>query len=223
MSADVGVAANSAVWRRLYSQGKSDLRYPNDVLVRLAARLLDSSRNLRILDFGFGTGANLAHFASLGFETHGVEISEHALARAQQRLSAASLRSDLRLIEPGADLPFPDAHFDVTCAWQVLYYADRPTWFATVEKLDRVTKKGGLVILAIAAPGDISQIEAESLGDSVYRSRVRDQEGSILIIPELTEIPRLLPNRELEIGEFGFRFGAMSSRHWVITYRIPIT
>jgi hypothetical protein len=29
---------NAGVWRRLYAAGGNDLRYPNDVLVRLGAR-----------------------------------------------------------------------------------------------------------------------------------------------------------------------------------------
>ena len=64
---------NGGIWQALYAAGKGDLRYPNDVLVRLGARLFNRERDRRILDFGFGTGANLLHFAGLGYEVHGVE------------------------------------------------------------------------------------------------------------------------------------------------------
>ena len=36
---------NAQVWRDLYRSGRGDLRYPNDVLVRLGARLLDARRS----------------------------------------------------------------------------------------------------------------------------------------------------------------------------------
>ncbi len=164
---------NPDVWRRLYAEGKNDLRYPNDVLVRLGSRLFSKKHDRRLLDFGFGTGANLLHFASQGFEIHGVEISEHALARARERLLAASLSCDLHLIEVGQRLPFPDGFFDVVYAWQMLYYNNRDGWMSTVGELERVTRKDGLVIIATAAPGDISQVEAEPLAITCIAPKLR--------------------------------------------------
>jgi SAM-dependent methyltransferase len=204
----------------LYAQGKNDLRYPNDVLVRLGARLLRKEQDRKILDFGFGTGANLVHFASQGFEMHGVEISAHALQRSQERLGIAGLSADLRLTEVGRRLPYPDGFFDVVYSWQVLYYNSRDGWQSTVIELERVARLGGLVMLATAAPGDISQVEAESLGDHMYRSRVPDQEGCILTIPDRGALPAFFPGRSIEIGEFGFQIGATSARYWIITYRM---
>lgn len=212
---------NAAVWQRLYSEGRNDLRYPSDVLVRIGVRLLDKNRHRRLLDFGFGTGANLLHFAAQGFETSGVEISEHALARAQERLRDARLSGDLRLIKPGERLPFADSHFDVAYAWQVLYYNDRNGWASAVAELERVTKPGGLIIVATAAPGDISQVEAEPLGNSLYRSKVPGQEGCVLLIPDVQALSELFPGRQIEIGEFGFRFAGATAHHWIITYRTP--
>jgi len=211
---------NSRVWQALYAAGKNDLRYPDDALVRLSARLFDRGRDRRILDLGFGTGANLLHLAGLGYEVHGVEISEHATARTRQRLQAARLRADLHLIGTEDPLPFEDGYFDVVYAWQVLYYSDGDTWQRKVKEMERVTRRGGLILVATAAPGDVSQVEAEPLGDFVYRSTVADQKGCILTIPEREALPQFFPGRQLEIGEFGLQYGATRSRHWVITYRM---
>jgi SAM-dependent methyltransferase len=212
---------NARVWRRLYAAGGNDLRYPSDVLVRLGARLLSNTRDRRILDFGFGTGANLLHFAAQGFALHGVEISEHALARTRERLQVAGLAADLQLRTVGERLPYADGYFDAAYAWQVLYYNDAHGWTATVAELERVTRRGGLIIIATAAPGDISQVEAESLGNNLYRSRVPGQEGCVLLIPERTALATLFPERRIEIGEFGLRFQATTTRFWIVTYRMP--
>jgi SAM-dependent methyltransferase len=214
---------NASAWRNLYSEGKGDLRYPSDVLVRLGARLLRKDRDRRILDFGFGTGANLLHFAAQGFETYGVEISQHAVARTMERLRAAALSGELHLIEAGQRLPFADGMFDVVYAWQVLYYHSREDWKSAVGELERVTRKGGLIVAATAAPGDISQVKAEPLGNDMYRSKVPGQEGCILTIPERDALAEFFPGRPIEVGEFGFQFGGETSRHWVITYRMPAT
>jgi SAM-dependent methyltransferase len=212
---------NSRVWQALYAAGRSDLQYPNDVLVRLSTRLFNRERDRRILDFGFGTGANLLHFAGEGYEVYGVEVSEHATARTRQRFETAGLRAELRLIGAEDPLPFEDGYFDVIYAWQVLYYSDRDAWQCKVKELERVTRRGGLILVATAAPGDVSQLQAEPLGDFVYRSNVAGQEGCILTIPEREALPQLFPGRQLEIGEFGFQYGATRTRHWVITYRTP--
>jgi SAM-dependent methyltransferase len=212
---------NAGVWQHLYASGANDLRYPSDVLVRLGARLLDSNRDRRLLDFGFGTGANLLHFAGQGFEMHGVEISEHALARARERLLAAGLSGDLRLIGAGRQLPYAQNHFDAVYAWQVLCYNDQRGWASAVRELERVTKPRGLIIVATAAPGDISQVQAEPLGDDMYRSRVPGQEGCVLLIPGKPALAGLFPGRQIETGEFGFRFADTTARYWIVAYRTP--
>jgi SAM-dependent methyltransferase len=211
---------NSSIWQSLYREGKNDLQYPNDVLVRLGARLFDGARDRRILDFGLGTGANLLHFASRGFEMYGIEISEHALVRAKEKLRAGGYSGDLRLMRTGEQSTFADAYFDVGYAWQVLYYNDRDDWTSMVGELERITKPGGLILVATAAPGDISQVEAEPLGNYMYRSKVSGQEGRILAIPDRRALPRFFPGRHLDVGEFGFQFGTITTRHWIISYRV---
>jgi SAM-dependent methyltransferase len=223
VSETTSAQVNAAVWQRLYAAGSNDLRYPSDILIRLGARVLDRARDRRILDFGFGTGANMLHFAGQGFEMYGAEISEHALTRTRERFQATGLAGDLRLIEPGQRLPFASGYFDVVYAWQVLCYNDAQGWASTVSELERVARQGGLVIIATAAPGDISQVEAEPLGNSVYRSRVRGQEGCVLLIPERNALGGLFPDRQLEIGEFGYSFAGVTARYWIIIYRTPST
>ena len=92
---------------------------------------------------------------------------------------------------------------------------------ADIGELERVTKRGGLVIIATAAPGDVSQVDAEPLGNNIYRSRVRGQEGCVLLIPDRQAIGALLPGRQIQLGEFGFRFPGTVARFWIIVYRMP--
>lgn len=212
-------ARNAEVWEGLYAAGRNDLRYPSETLVRLAAGLLPAAQPLRVLDFGCGTGANTAHLASLGHALHGVEVSASALERARSRMQAAGREAVLQLVAPGARLPFADGFFDAVFAWQVLYYNDRQGWAAAVREIERVLRPGGLVLVATAAPGDVSQRDAQALGDAMYRSAVPGQAGSTLTIPAREELQALFPGRILDVGEFSFAFGATHSRHWIISYR----
>jgi len=211
---------NASIWDSVYANGGGDLRYPNDVLVRLAARLVGDRRDMRILDYGFGTGANLVHFATQGHQVSGVEVSGHALSLARERLGDMGLTGDLRLVRVGDSLPFDDSSFDLVYAWQVIYYNDREGWSSTVRELERVTRPEGRIVIATAAPGDISELEAEPLGNYMYRSRVAGQQGCIVTIPDKDSLASMFPGRAVEIGEFGLRFGAIMSRHWIVSYRM---
>ena len=214
---------HAQVWRDPYSSGRGDLRYPNDMLVRLGARMLDARRDRKLLDFGCGTGANLAHFASQGFEVVGVDVSEHALATTRSRVAAMSQPPELLLVQPGQPLPFEDGRFDAAYAWQVLYYNDLQGWKASVAELERVCKRGALILVATAAPGDVSQTDSTPLEEFTYRlSSTTGQGGCIVTIPDRDALPRFFSGRDLEIGEFGFRFRGTSSRHWIVTYRTTI-
>lgn len=219
MNNDATPSNNEEVWKRLYAEGKNDLRYPNDVLVRCCHRYLDVTSDRKVLDYGFGTGANTLHLAQFGFEMSGVEISEHAVAKARARLDERGLAADLRGITPGTQLPWPDSYFDVVIAWQVLCYNDWNSWQAAVEELERVLRPGGIFICATTAPGDISHSMSDALGDGLYRSGVPGQEGCILVIPEEDQLGRCFPGRTLELGELGYRFGAIAARHWLVVYR----
>jgi SAM-dependent methyltransferase len=210
---------NAKVWKKLYAEGKNDLVYPNDSFVRIFSRLFSgAAQPLHILDYGFGTGANLIHLARRGHKTAGVEISADALAITQKRLEALGLTGDLSLTTPGARLDFPDGHFDVVVSWQVIYYNDWKGLHAIVKEFERVTRSGGTIIIAMAAPGDVSQIMADRAAEGVYISRVPGQEGCVLVIPEREKLPSIFKGRNLEIGEFHFAYQGTVSRHWVITY-----
>ena len=65
-----------------------------------------------------------------------------------------------------------------------------------VKEMERVTRRGGLILVATAAPGDVSQVEAEPLGDFVYRSTVAGQEGCVLTIPEREALQQFFPGRQ---------------------------
>lgn len=211
---------NVEIWKSLYAQGKNDLKYPNDVLVRLGSRMFERKNDCRILDFGFGTGANLLHFARQGFVVSGVEISEHAVEITKTRIREGNLKYDKILcINPNVKLPFDDNYFDIVIIWQVLCYNDWESALKTLRDLDRVLKAGGLFVCATTAPGDISHSNSENLGNGEYRSRVPGQEGCRLLIPEESQLPELFPSRSIDVGYLGYSFGGIEAKHWIITYR----
>ncbi len=214
-----GFEKNQEVWRSLYKNGKADLLYPSDVFIRLANFSFREKRPHKVLDYGFGTGANLIFLANKGYEVSGMEISEEAIQVTQSRLVERNLTADLRLVPAGIKLPWESGCFDAVIAWQVLYYNDWKGWRFALSEIDRLLAVGGIFMCAIAAPGDISHVNSQSLGNSLYSSNVEGQEGAILLIPTREELQNCFPGWLIDIGKMEYEFCGVVAKHWVITYR----
>jgi len=50
-------------------------------------------------------------------------------------------------------------------------------------------------------------------------SSTTGQDGCIVATPDCDALERFFPRRNLEIGEFGFKFRGTSARQWIVTYR----
>ncbi|WP_051296496.1 class I SAM-dependent methyltransferase [Anaeroarcus burkinensis] len=209
---------NKTIWEKLYGNGRNVLTYPNEVLVTLASRMLDSKTQVRLLDYGFGSGNNMMHFLKRGFEVSGVEISEQALELSKKRAQDCGYEVELRLLSDGT-IPFSDNSFDIVVAWQVLCYNDWNTLRLAVNEIERVLKPGGVFLGTMTDLGDISHIESVEIGDHLYRSQVKGQDGAIRIIVNKDDLQRCFPKRKLEIGKFGHEFQGISGKHWIVSYR----
>ncbi|OGR69936.1 MAG: hypothetical protein A2089_11325 [Elusimicrobia bacterium GWD2_63_28] len=208
---------NSETWERLYVAGRSVLKYPDSNFVTLASRLTTPDKHKRVLDYGFGTGANMIHLISRGHVLSGAEVSSGALEIVRKLLSERGMAADLRLVS-GGKLPFADAYFDAVVAWQVLYYNDWISLPQAMAEIERVLKPGGLFIGTMAAEGDISGTEAEPLGRGVYRSHVPGQEGAIVMVLTEKQVAECFIGKQISIGRFGMSYGGKTGSHWVITY-----
>ncbi|REE84506.1 methyltransferase family protein [Paenibacillus taihuensis] len=211
---------NIDIWESIYKTNQNILGYPDDVLIRVGHHTLKNGECRAVLDYGFGTGSNLIHFIDRGFEVSGVEVSESAIRYLQARLVERGSEADLRSVKEGK-LPFENQRFDAVVAWQVLYYNTWQTLSDAIREIERVLRPGGIFIGTMAAPGDFSHINSVPKGDSTYESIVPNQLGATILIVEKEQLARCFPDRELDIGSFGFEFGTRVSRHWIVTYRKP--
>ena len=212
------VNINSRIWEDLYRQGKSNLSYPNSFLVSLSHHLLNPAKQRRVLDYGFGTGANLIFFAHRGFEICGAEVSNSAVEIVKAKLIRENLHADLRIIND-SQIPFDDNSFDAVIAWQVLYYNTWETLHQAVQEINRVLRSGGIFIGTMAAPGDVSHQNSKPLGNSLYTSNVPGQENAIILIVDKDQLPLCFLNKPLRTGHFVQSFeGIPTGCHWVVSY-----
>ena len=214
------IEANSRIWENIYGHGKGLLRYPSESLVRLTHGLLDPQKQAKVLDYGFGSAANLIHLAHRGFAMTGVEVSASAVEIAGRRCAQEGVKADLHLVS-GGRLPFADASFDAVIAWQVLYYNTREGFRLAMQDIERVLRPQGVFIGTMAAVGDISHVQGQLVGDCEYVSGTPGQEGAHLLILDRADLQPCFPGRSIAVGEFDYQFGTMRSRHFIVTYAKP--
>jgi ubiquinone/menaquinone biosynthesis C-methylase UbiE len=102
------------IWEEKYAAGHV-VNYPWDVVVSFVFRNAPRDKprhDIRILELGCGTGANLWFAAREGFQVAGVDGSSSAIRKAQERFQLDGLNGDLRVAD-FTHLPFDDNSFNL--------------------------------------------------------------------------------------------------------------
>ena len=119
-----------------------------DALFREISRLAPGGR---LLEIGFGDGYLLRRLAGR-YECHGADISPGNVGQ----MSVAIPEVRFALTAPDGRLPYPDAHFDLFVATEVLEHMDDDQLSASVREIHRVLKPGGHAVITVPAREDLS-------------------------------------------------------------------
>ena len=131
------------IWEEKYAQGHAQ-RYPWDTVVSFICRFWprDQARQeVRILEVGCGTGANLWFAAREGFQVAGIDASQSAIAYARQRFTEEGIQGDLRQGD-FTQLPFAQNTFDLVIDRCSLTCSGFSSAQAAVEEVRRVLRPG---------------------------------------------------------------------------------
>jgi SAM-dependent methyltransferase len=123
-----------------------------DALYKEIARLAPAGG--RLLEIGFGDGYLLRRLSGR-YECHGADISPGNVAQ----MSAKIPEVEFALTAPDGTLPFPDGHFDLFVASEVLEHMDDEALEASVHEIRRVLKPGGHAVITFPAREDLSASE----------------------------------------------------------------
>ncbi len=204
-------------------------------LRRIASQISKPKTEIRILDVGCGTGANLGMLAQFG-EPEGVDVSDDAL----EFCRAKGLKAHKGLAEK---LPFADETFDVATALDVIEHLDDDV--AGLAEMHRILKKGGKTLIFVPAFMWLWGVQ-----DDISNHRIRYTKGQIVerlekagfVIERATyanwtffapilagrtlmKITGIKPESENNVnisalnGVFGRLFS--SERHWLKNFNFP--
>ena len=158
-----------SVWEQVFTSQPWG-KYPGEDLIRFVARHYYKSaqrQDVRFLEVGSGTGANLWYLAREGFAAFGVEGSASAAAIARDRLTAecpgwdAPPRSGRVEVGDILRLPAGDSSFDAVLDSEAVYCNGYEESRQIYREMYRVAKPGGRMFVRTFANG--------SWGDGIGR------------------------------------------------------
>jgi ubiquinone/menaquinone biosynthesis C-methylase UbiE len=170
MAETIELVKGSDKWGSFYGAGKGNV-YPDESLVRLIrGKYADIPKSGRVVDVGFGIGANMVLFAQSGFDVHGMEVSQPSLDAASELAKKAGVSFSLKLIT-GTEMPYPDNHFDIVLSWAAVYYhGSRTKVQAAIDDFHRVIRPGGVLLMAVPHPNSHwPRRLSDDIGDGTHK------------------------------------------------------
>jgi SAM-dependent methyltransferase len=156
-------------------------RYPNEELLRFFGRHYFSlpperRRDIRVLEAGCGSGANLWMIAREGFDTHGIDLTPEAIKLCAEMLQSWGTKATAKTADMTA-IPYPARHFDVIVDVFSSYCTAEAGFARFLDEVARLLRPGGRFFSytpskasdAFKNPGPSKKLDASTL-DGIHRA-----------------------------------------------------
>jgi len=208
-------------WDKKWGDFTKQKQYPTEDFIRFIAGNFYASPNrgaLRMMEVGFGGGANLWYLAREGFQVYGVEGSESATQAAIRRLNEECPGWKGEVLSCDAiTLPFSGDMFDAVIDRGAVLCNSWENSIIIYQEMLRVCKPGGRLFTNMYTSGSYGFGMGEKVGHNAWH----DENGFYIRYTEQTEIAELLKGwNEIQINlttwtEHGINSGRVR-KQWVV-------
>jgi len=127
---------------------KAQRRYPNEELLRFLGvnffnKNIINRKDIKVLEVGCGSCANLWMIAKEGFNTHGLDLSEESLILGKKILEYWEVDATIRQ-GSFTNLPYQDNSFNVVVDVLSMSCTNHTNYLRGIDEIYRVLKKDGL-------------------------------------------------------------------------------
>jgi SAM-dependent methyltransferase len=137
--------AFSAQWEEVYRRGEQNSTWPWSDLISYVMRYARPDRKpYRVLELGFGAGANVAFFLAIGADYSGTEGSPTAVERVRERFAAIG-SIQLACCDFTESIPF-EGPFDLVVDRSSLTHNSTRAIRVCLASLNRIMRRGGKFI-----------------------------------------------------------------------------
>ncbi|MFW9999999.1 MAG: class I SAM-dependent methyltransferase [Candidatus Hodarchaeota archaeon] len=145
-------------WDKIFSEKGKVFTEPHQDMDKIA-KLFKERGVQKILDIGSGTGRHLLYFSKKGFEIYGMDSSPKGISIAKKWLSEEGLKTEIILHRMEEKFPYEDNFFDAIISIQVIHHNRMKDILITVNEIDRVLKKGGIIFITFPRLEGTSRLE----------------------------------------------------------------
>ncbi|WP_407066769.1 class I SAM-dependent methyltransferase [Extensimonas sp. H3M7-6] len=166
------------LWEEIFTE-RAWGRYPSEDLVRFGAQRLGHRQprsDVRVLEVGFGTGANLWYFAREGYSVAGLEGTEAGCRRARSRLdlevpgwNRVVSEECLRVGDMCEPMPWATDTFDAVVDCNAVMCVDHASACEVYAEMHRVCRPGGWLYARTPASGTWGEGTGEACGHHAWR------------------------------------------------------
>ncbi len=140
-------------WDDIFSEKGKVFTDPHPDMEKIS-KLFEEKGVKRILDIGSGTGRHLIYFSKKGFEVYGMDTSQKGISIAKQWLVEENLKAEIILHKMEQKFPYEDNFFDAVIAIQVIHHNKMKDIVITVNEIERVLRKEGIIFITFPRKSD---------------------------------------------------------------------